>query len=229
MPSPAVSEILAQSGFDFQILDCEHGHYDYHSLYADLLACEANHCLAWVRVSGNDKVEVQRCLDLGASGIVFPGLADLAAVERCADWMDYSPKGNRGYNPFVRSSRYGVNETEGSPAEPLLVPIIETLSAVEALDQILALERIGMVYIGTYDLSAQLGVAGQMQHASVVDTVGHILKSCQRHGIRVGAMALNPAKEAELRSMGVETIVHGVESHRMKDCFTAIARGPDPS
>ncbi len=60
-----LTEILAQCGFDFQILDCEHGGYDYATLLPDILACERQGCAPLVRVSGTDPVEVQRCLDLG--------------------------------------------------------------------------------------------------------------------------------------------------------------------
>jgi len=221
-PSPAVTEIIAQSGFDFQILDCEHGQYDYQTLYADAVACEAHGCEPWIRVSGTDKVEVQRCLDLGAAAIVFPGLEKLEDFERCAGWMDYAPVGNRGFNPFVRSGQYGMPVEAENQKKPLYVPIIETLSAVEDLDTILKNPRIDLIYIGTYDLSAQLGVAGQMEHEKVLDTVAHILSCAKNNRTAVGAMALDKTKEQNLRTSGVDAIVHGVESHRIKQCFSAM-------
>jgi 4-hydroxy-2-oxoheptanedioate aldolase len=66
IPSPMLTEALAQGGLDFQILDCEHGAYDFATLLPDILACERQDCAAFVRVSGTDRIEVQRCLDLGA-------------------------------------------------------------------------------------------------------------------------------------------------------------------
>ena len=140
IPSPGCTEILAQSGFDFQILDAEHGGYDFQTLLTDTIACEANRCAPWIRVSGTDKVEVQRCLDLGARGIVFPQLASYEDFAAAAAMMDHAPAGVRGFNPFVRAYGYG---TPGAPSpRPWCVPIIETLAAVEQLDRILQLERI---------------------------------------------------------------------------------------
>ena len=74
IPSMVLTEIISQSKFDFQILDCEHGSYDFQTLEQDIRICQNQKCLAYVRVGGLNKIEVQRCLDLGADGIVFPQL-----------------------------------------------------------------------------------------------------------------------------------------------------------
>lgn len=215
LPSPQLTEILAQAGLDFQILDREHGAYGFDALLTDILACDASRTHAWVRVSGTDKVEVQRCLDLGAHGIVFPQLASVEDFRRAASWMDYPPTGTRGFNPFVRAGRYGV--TEGAERAPAaFVPIIETLAAVEALDEILTLPRLDLVYLGTYDLSAQLGCPGEMQDARVLQTVAHILERCQHHGVSAGMMSLDPEATKGLLERGVRAIVHGVETHRIR-------------
>lgn len=216
IPSPQLTEAVALAGFDFQVLDCEHGAYDYGTLLPDLLACERHGCAPLVRVSGTDPVEVQRCLDLGARGLVFPQLTDYASFAAAAACMDHAPAGTRGFNPFVRALNYG---SPGKVARPWFVPIIETLAAVADLDAILQLERIDLVYVGSYDLSAQLGVAGQMNAPVLVQTIERILTACRSAGKPVGLMVLDEAAARHRITQGVSALVHGVDSHRVKEAM----------
>jgi len=224
-----LSELLAQSGLDFQILDCEHGAYDYATLLPDILACERHGCAPVVRVSGTDKIEVQRCLDLGAHGLVFPQLNGAEDIERAAAMMDYAPVGTRGFNPFVRAGGYGVRNPQvtsagatAAPARPWFIPIIETLAAVDQIDAVVKIARIDLVYIGVYDLSAQLGCAGKMDAPELTRVVDRILAACARGGKAVGMMALSADAAGTLAGRGVQALVHGVESHRLKQAMTDI-------
>ncbi len=107
LPSSPITEIISESGFDFQIFDLEHGSYDFETLAQDIKICQLLNCLAYVRVSGLNKVEVQKCLDLGADGIVFPQLSVYDDFKLATQLIQYPPKGIRGFNPFVRSGKYG--------------------------------------------------------------------------------------------------------------------------
>jgi 2-keto-3-deoxy-L-rhamnonate aldolase RhmA len=219
VPSPALTEICAQGGLDFQILDCEHGAYDYATLLPDIIACERHGCAPLVRVSGTDKVEVQRCLDLGARGIVFPQLDTPADFAAAAAMLDHAPTGTRGFNPFVRTYGYG-----GSPApqRPWFVPIIETLAAAKQIDAILKNERIDLIYIGVFDLSAQLGCPGRMDAPELAHLVENILASCHRAGRAVSMMALTAEAARDLTARGVQALVHGVESHVIGQTFARL-------
>jgi 2-keto-3-deoxy-L-rhamnonate aldolase RhmA len=223
IPSPMLTEILAQSGLDFQILDCEHGAYDYATLLPDILACERHRCAPVVRVSGNNKIEVQRCLDLGARGLVFPQLASPDDFARAAAMMDYAPQGTRGFNPFVRAGNYGppVDETANRHARPWFIPIVETLHAAEQIETIACIERIDMIYIGVYDLSAQLGCPGRMDAPELVRVVDRIRAACAGKK-SVGMMALSAEGAGQLVARGVQALVHGVESHRIKETMSGI-------
>jgi len=217
MPSPELTEILAQSGADFQIFDREHGRYDFANLLTDMLACENAGCAPLVRVGGHDKIEVQRCLDLGARGLVFPQLAGLADFERAAAMMDYGPAGTRGFNPFVRAARYGVGPAASAPPpRAWFVPIVETLEAVDRIEAIVALERIDFIYIGAYDLSAQLGCAGRMDDPRLTAVMDRVVAACHGAGKAVGQMVLSTAQAETAGARGIQVLVHGVESHRFK-------------
>lgn len=222
IPSPSLTEIFAQSGLDFQILDCEHGAYDYQTLQADMTACDLHQCRPFVRVSGVDKVEVQRVLDLGARGVVFPQLSSKEDFGAAAAMMDHSPTGSRGFNPFVRTYKYGQPGGTSVEARPWFVPIVETLAAVESLESILEIDRIDMIYVGSYDLSAQLGCAGKMDAPELLEVIDRIFDTAQEHGVRVGMMALSTQIGRKMIQRGVKAIVHGVESHRLLQSMTDI-------
>lgn len=224
VPSPALTEIFALTGMNFQILDCEHGAYDFATLLPDIIACERHGCAPFVRVSGTDKVEVQRCLDLGARGLVFPQLATPAEFAAAAAMMDYAPAGTRGFNPFVRAFDYGTagGHSAASRPRPWFIPIVETLAAARQIDAIAALPRIDMVYLGSYDLSAQLGCPGRMDAPELVSLVDGIIAACQRAGKPVGHMALNPEAARALTARGVQGLVHGVDSTRIKEAGGAM-------
>ena len=212
-----LTETLAQGGLDFQILDCEHGAYDFATLLPDILACERHACAPFIRVSGTDKIEVQRCLDLGARGLVFPQLTGPAEFARAAAMMDYGPAGTRGFNPFVRAGNYGTPSAKSSRA--WFIPIVETLEAAEQIESILQLARIDLVYIGVYDLSAQLGVPGQMDAPQLNALVDRILAACIAARKPASLMALTNAAAQHLIARGVRAVVHGVESHRLKQAM----------
>jgi 2-keto-3-deoxy-L-rhamnonate aldolase RhmA len=242
VPSPMLSEIFAQSGLDFQILDCEHGGYDYATLLPDILACECHGCAPLIRVSGHDKIEVQRCLDLGAHGLVFPQLNTVDDFARAGAMMDCAPLGTRGYNPFVRAGNYGTvggalcpdsnsdapssgpkaPSTITRPARPWFVPIVETLAAAEHIASIAALPRIDLVYIGVYDLSAQLGCPGKLDAPELAQIVEQILAACFAARKPVGMMALSADAAKQLAARGVQALVHGVDSQRIKQGMSEI-------
>ncbi|MDB5136335.1 MAG: hypothetical protein JWP37_2938 [Mucilaginibacter sp.] len=218
IPSPAITEIIAQSKFDFQIFDCEHGSYDFQTLENDIRACHLHHCASYVRVGGLNQAEVQRCLDLGAQGIIFPQLQNYDDFKQATLMVKYAPEGTRGFNPFVRAWSYGFKT--GIDKTPLCIVIVESLKAVEDLDNILSLSAIDMIYIGSYDLSAQLGCAGNVADPKVLNMVETIIKKCTQASVRVGLMISDPDQYKTYKSLGVSAFMHTIDSDQLKKAFT---------
>lgn len=218
MPSPNITEIIAQSGFDFQIFDLEHGGYDFNTLYADICTCELHNSVPFVRVSGLNKVEVQRCLDLGAKGIIFPQLNSFEDFKAASKMLIYAPDGIRGFNPFVRSNRYGV---ANSPKNIKLkcITIIESLEAVNELEKIVTLSNIDMIYIGVYDLSAQLGCIGDMENIELINVINKIIMICNTNRMKISIMIHSVNQFQFYAEMGISTFVHAVDTFRIKSFF----------
>ncbi|TCC96244.1 HpcH/HpaI aldolase family protein [Pedobacter hiemivivus] len=217
MPSASISEIIGQSGFQFQILDCEHGAYDFRSLQDDIRGCHLVNCKAYVRVSGLNVVEVQRCLDLGADGIVFPQLKNYSDFNTATLMVQYPPYGIRGYNPFVPAGGYGFDNIHEK--EISCIGILETLSAVNDLDRILSLDKLNTIYIGVYDLSAQLGCIGVMDSPKLLKLVDEIIDKCRKSSKQVSLMINSEADYQKYKSKGATSFVHTIDSHQIKTAF----------
>ncbi len=218
IPSPFITEIIAQAGYDFQIFDCEHGAYDYTQLSNEIISCQNQKCKPFVRVSGLNKVEVQRVLDLGAAGIIFPSLSGFNDFETATKLLDYAPKGIRGFNPFVKTADYGSKKVDDI-LKPECITIIETLEAVKQLDKILSLSRIDMFYIGSYDLSAQLNCIGKMDSPKLIKTTKEIITKVKAKGKKVGILVHDKKAYDYYKELGVTLFVHSVESFKIKKYF----------
>ena len=163
---PQVVEILSLAGFDYLVLDQEHGLGDATSLAAQLHAMSATPTVGVVRVPWNDHVYLKRVLDVGAEAVLIPSVdtADeaRAAVAACR----YPPRGRRGTaSSSVRASSYGMapNYVATCADELLIACQIESATAVANIDAILAVDGIDLMFIGPFDLSATVGPDGQPQ------------------------------------------------------------------
>lgn len=216
IPSMELTEIIAQSKFDFQILDCEHGSYDFQTLEHDIRICQHQKCLVYVRVSGLNKVEVQRCLDLGADGIVFPQLNNFEDFKLATKLIQYPPNGIRGFNPFVAAGEYGYGNIHKKIE---CIVIVETIQAFDELDEILNLSEIDMVYIGVYDLSAQLNCIGAMDSPKLLSVIDEIIEKCNKSSKKVSLMVKNIEEYKKYKGKGVSNFVHIVDSYQLKTAF----------
>lgn len=217
IPSMTITEIIGQSNFDFQILDCEHGAYDFYTLEQDIRICHLQKNKAFVRVSGLNKVEVQRCLDLGADGIVFPQLNDFKDFENASKMLEYAPNGVRGFNPFVAAGGYGFDDIHNRKIT--YIAIIETLKAFEEIDAILSIPTLDIIYIGVYDLSAQLNCIGEMDNQNLVSLIIQIIEKCNKASKLVSLMVNNKEAYKTYKEKGVNLFVHTIDSHQIKKNF----------
>ena len=221
IPSPIVVEILSLSGFDFAILDMEHGVFDLISLDACIRAVEVAGKAPLVRIPGMNPSAAQWALDLGAHGIVVPQVRDAQDAAAVVDIAKYAPEGQRGYNPFTRSANYAnpANNRSGKLNNEfsLTCVIIESVSALADLDAICMTQSIDVVYLGIYDLAVALGVNGDTRHPSVVEVVERSIPRIRAAGKAAGMMVLNSSDITRALSLGANFLVYGVDSFLIRD------------
>ena len=165
--SNIAAEIIADSGFDWILLDSEHSPNEIPGLLSQLQAIGRGGSTPIVRPAWNDAVLAKRCLDIGAQTLLFPYVQNVEEAKRAVASTRYPPEGIRGVAVAARASRYG--RTPGyltkANGEMCVLVQVETRSALDQLEAIAQVEGVDGVFIGPSDLSASLGHLGNPQHA----------------------------------------------------------------
>ncbi|MEK0085769.1 HpcH/HpaI aldolase family protein [Benzoatithermus flavus] len=170
LASPAVAELMAAVGFDFLIVDQEHGAGSLQDAAHMLRASAAVGCPAIVRVPWNDQVYLKRILDLGAQSLMIPMVETAEEAAAAVAACRYPPRGRRGYAaPAMRCSGYGTAEGYVARAheELFLIVQIESAAAAERAEAIAAVDGVDMVLIGVNDLAGSIGRLEQLDHPEV--------------------------------------------------------------
>lgn len=172
MPSEEIVEMLAVTGHDFVLIDCEHGSGDLGALRAHITAAHSFGLPVLVRCGDGDTPFLLRALDLGVEGVVAPhvdGVEDATGLVRA---VRYPPDGERGFATYSRAGHYGALTREqhlSRAAEVLLVVMIESPTAVAAVPRITAVPGVDGYLVGTSDLGATR-VPGDASLAELVAT-----------------------------------------------------------
>ncbi len=212
--SATAAEIVAQSGFDWMLIDLEHGYGDHESLVSQLQAVSRTDCSPIVRIAWNDPVRVKRVLDMGAAGIMFPFVNTAAEAEIAAKSMRYPPLGIRGVSRLSRASEYGadfVNYYENAHKTLTTVVQIETQEALDNAHEIASVEGVDALFLGPMDLSVNLGIKEQYDHPTF-----------QAARKRVADAAKQAGKAA-----GILLLLNGSVEDCIEEGYTLIAMGSD--
>lgn len=194
IPAPAVAEIMAAAGFDWLVVDLEHSALSL-SQAADLIRV-IDRCgsAPLVRLSALDPTQIKRVMDAGAHGIIVPMVCEAEQVRAAERAMHYPPRGQRGVG-LARAQGYGVDfdaYRSWLDAEALLIAQIEHVDALPNLDAIFASPALDAFLIGPYDLSASMGVAGQLDDPEVDAALTQILDAGRRAGLAAGIHVVEP-------------------------------------
>jgi 4-hydroxy-2-oxoheptanedioate aldolase len=223
---PLATEIVGQAGFDWALVDCEHGAGE-DTLVPQLQALSIGRVAGLVRVESGERLRIGRALDAGASGIMVPRIASADEATRVARYLRYPPDGVRGVALGTRAAGFGrVALTEVSRLNEAVVGIvqIETREAVEAVEAIAAVDGVDVLFVGPADLSLALGIPGQLDHADYRAALERVLAAAGQHGKAVGTL-LRTAQEVEpaLRR-GITFLGIGSEATVLATGIRALAR-----
>ena len=199
IPSPYVAHLMTDAGFDFIIIDLEHGVVDFETAQNMIFAVHSNGKQAFIRVPSIDEAWILRCLDMGCDGMIFPQVSSLDDIERIIRFSRFSPRGERGFNPFITAVRYqkvGSTYFESENKRIRLGVILEGREIFEKLDKVLEYDDIEILYIGQYDLSMALGIPGQVADSRVLDLMDKTVQVASDKGKTIGCM-VHTAKEGK--------------------------------
>ncbi len=158
MPAEELLEMVVLSGFDFVVIDCEHGPADLIPLRQHLMVAAAHDVPVLVRVGSEEPALILRALDQGAAGIIAPHVDSAADARRLVDAVHYPPLGHRGFATYSRAGHFGLvppqQHQQRLRVETVLIGMIESPTAVRAAREILSVPGLDGTMIGTADLRA---------------------------------------------------------------------------
>lgn len=159
---PSTTEIAADAGFDFAMIDAEHGPLDRLCVLGHVRAAEARGIIPLVRILESSNATIQSMLDVGARGVVVPKVENAEDAARIVSAARYAPAGTRGMCPSCHDGRYTVDgfrdHMDQRNREVLVIPIIETMRGVENIAEIAAVDGMDIIHFGPGDLSADMGL-----------------------------------------------------------------------
>ena len=193
--SPGLVELIGGAGFDLVVLDDQHGWMNPETT-AELIRTAENVGLTpLVRAPEIHPPTVAKFLDMGAQGIIFPGVASAEDARRAVASTRFEPEGTRSSCPSTRITGYTLDDWptvyEQSKREILTILLVETRAGFDNLEAILAVEGIDVVLPGHFDLASSLGVAGQVDHPEVVQRVTRAKQLIRQRGITLCGWSLD--------------------------------------
>ncbi len=210
IPSPAVVEMAGYAGFDYVVLDTEHGASGTEMLENQVRAAEASGVTSLVRSVGQTPGEILRALETGAKGLLVPHVATAEQAAAIVQAAHYPPVGIRGMATTSRAGRHGVTTVSKhlqEAAESTIVMVqIEDASALPNVPAIARTKGIDGVFIGPADLAISLGFPGQPDHPKVAEAIGKISREVKEAGQVLAGFAKSEVDAAVLAQQGATFI-----------------------
>ncbi|MFC2108046.1 HpcH/HpaI aldolase/citrate lyase family protein [Candidatus Bipolaricaulota bacterium] len=221
LSSPSIPRILANAGFDFVVIDMEHGLFTMESAATLIAFARTSGISPLVRVAEITRTNVLRVLEAGACGIVAPMIDNSKDVDELYRLAKYPPAGQRGTCLGTAHTDYRIPDPTSYLQEAnkavLLVGQIETKEALANLDEILSSGKLDIVFVGPLDLSVSLGVPGNLNTPEFDAATQAILDCCDEHNAVVGAFAADPDTARRWIERGVRMIACSAELLMLSD------------
>lgn len=212
-PSAEIVELLSKLEFDWLFIDGEHGPFNALQMQHMLQAASAN-CACIIRVPSHDAVSIKNALDIGATGIIVPQIKTAAEARVAVNAAKYPPKGIRGIG-LARAHEYGISFSdylETADQQTCVIIQAETREAIANIEEIAAIEYVDAILIGPYDLSANLGHTGEIEHPEVVDAIARVEQACKKENVKLGYFGVSAEAVQPYIARGFTLITVGVDS-----------------
>jgi 4-hydroxy-2-oxoheptanedioate aldolase len=208
-------ELIASAGWEAVTIDQQHGAGGAGELLACLTAARAAGAAALVRVANNDSGLIGRALDAGAQGVVCPMVNSAPAALSLVRAVKYPPLGKRSFGPYRAKLLAGSSDYfHKSNRWTIACAQIETIEAIEDLDDILATPGLDMIYAGPNDLAISLSQGGHhdVNAPEVRDALALILARCREHGVIAGAFANTADQARSMAEAGWQVLSVGTDA-----------------
>ncbi|MFC1562718.1 HpcH/HpaI aldolase/citrate lyase family protein [candidate division KSB1 bacterium] len=229
LTDPAVVEIAGLAGFDFVIIDTEHGPISIETAQNLVRAAQIREITSIIRVSENEPNLILRSLDIGACGVQVPQVSTKEDAIRAVSSAKYFPDGNRGVCRFVRAAGYSsIDKNEyfqKSNEETLVIVHIEGLDGISNLSEILTVKDLDIIFLGPYDLSQSCGIPGQIEHPDVLKKMEESVRLAKKSGVTVGTFVETVESAKKWVDIGVQYISFSVDVGIFFNACSDIVKG----
>ena len=211
MPSPEVVEVLAVAGFDFVMLDAEHGRVSPEDAYPMILAAEARGVPALARVGQNDRQVILKFLDLGIAGVMIPQTTTSDEARRALDAMRYQPRGLRGL-AGGRTFDFGMGAPPATTVprindRVLAMVQFEHIDSLPHVADMLGMEELDLLFVGPNDLAQSMGFPGQPGHPDVERVIEQVCAAARGGRVALGTVAADAEATRKRLDQGFQLIV----------------------
>ncbi|HYC72317.1 MAG TPA: aldolase/citrate lyase family protein [Opitutaceae bacterium] len=210
--SSLTTEMAGVAGFDWLLLDHEHGPGGEETLLHQLQAASATPAYPIVRIAANETPRFKRVLDIGAGGVMVPWVNTAAEAQAAAAAMQYPPRGVRGVAKMNRACDFGLGFADyyaHAHERLVLMAQIETPTGVQNAGEIATVDGVDVLFIGPADLTTSLGIQDQFEHPTYRAAVKRIAEAARAAGKATGILLLNPAQLPICDEFGITVIALG--------------------
>lgn len=222
--SPVTAEICADAGFDWLIIDLEHGSGTAADLLGQLQAVNGTGVCPLVRVEVTARNHVSRALDPGARGIMFPRIESSVEASEAIRFLRFPPGGVRGVGLQNRTGRFGriqVGELVAVDQDLLGIVQVETTGSLADLDAIAAVDGVDVLFVGPSDLSYALGVPGRLDDESYLAALDAVVAACRNGSCTPGILAASLTDAERHLARGFRFVAIGSDSSLLVQGATA--------
>ena len=201
-------DALKGLGFDWFMIDTEHGQVNPETLAAMAALLAAGGPTPLVRVGNIDQYLIKQALDSGAEGILVPLVNTEAQARAVVAYAKYPPEGVRGA-AAAAAARYGLelrSYLRNANAETLVGVQIETQEALDHLDAIAGVDGVDLLFAGPQDLTLSLGLGDERTHPRVREAMRRVVEACERHGKVPGTLVVSPEERSSALDLGFRFI-----------------------
>ncbi len=223
LPSSQLQEMVSLSGFDFSMIDFEHGLMEVGIAENMLRSLKGSSTVGVLRIPPGDYNMVGKVLDMGATVVQIPQIESKEEAEKAVRAAKYPPRGNRGSAHVVRAAQYTAMDRKlfyGSANDETMVILqIEGLKASQNAAEIMDVEGVDIIFLGPVDLSNSLGVPGQIEHPLVEEKMLELVNLAKSKGKFVGTYVETKAAADKWKACGVQYLMYQSDIEMIFDQF----------
>lgn len=226
--SVQVMQVLARAGFDWLLVDMEHGVIDLTTAHGMIAATQGTLAAPIARVAANVPWLAKPLLDAGAQGIVFPMVNSRAEAEAAVRAVKYPPLGDRHWGPFYAPPRWDLpmpRYMQVANDEIVTIVMIEHPDAIGKIEEIVSVPGVDLAVIGIFDLATALGVPGQLSHPDVVAAVERAEAAILKSDVKLGGVALSPSQANQMIERGYRMLALGFDWSLLQRASAAVLEG----